>query len=144
MVVPAAEAAPLEVVEPKLALHLLVDGLRSPALLERAHDLLGRHRARQRRERVLRRLLLTFGPLDEQPERLARCRLGAVVMPDLHAPKREVGAELAPRSLAPGDAAKRPSTERQSKGARALPLGTPAVGPIDEPHRCRRVDAQSV
>ena len=65
-------------------------------------------------------------------------------MPDLHAPKREVGAELAPRSLAPGDAAKRPSTERQGKGARALPLATPAVGPIDEPHRCRRVDAQSV
>ncbi len=29
MVVPAAEAAPLEVVEPKLALHLLVDGLGS-------------------------------------------------------------------------------------------------------------------
>src|SRR5258708_38159415 len=98
MVVPAAEAAPLEVVEPKLALHLLVDGLGPPAFLERAHDLLGRHRARQRRERVLRRLLLTFGPLDEQPERLAPPRLRAVVMGDLHAPQWARGAEGAPRS----------------------------------------------
>src|ERR1700722_16167513 len=47
MMVPAAEAAPLEVVESQLALHLLVDGLRSPAFLERAHDLFGGHRARQ-------------------------------------------------------------------------------------------------
>ena len=53
VMVPAREAASLEVVEAQLALHLLVDALGAVALLEQADDLLLAHRASQGREREL-------------------------------------------------------------------------------------------
>src|SRR5271156_5990157 len=79
VMMPASEAPSFEVVEPQLALHLFVSGLRTPALFDDAHELLLAHRSRQRRQRVLGRLLLAVGPFDEQPERLARRWFAAIV-----------------------------------------------------------------
>src|SRR5271170_8093234 len=58
VMMPAAEAPSFEVVEAQLALHLLVGGLCTPALFDDAHEQLLAHRARQRRQCVLGRLLL--------------------------------------------------------------------------------------
>ena len=68
VMMPAREASPLEVVEAKLPLHLLVDLLGAIAFLEETDDLLLAHRTTQRRERELGRRLLSFGPLDNEPE----------------------------------------------------------------------------
>src|SRR5208282_944905 len=48
VVVPAGEAAPLEVIEPQLPLELLVGLLGAVALLDQADDLLLRHPAGER------------------------------------------------------------------------------------------------
>ena len=89
VVVPADEGAALEVIEPQLALELLVSALDLPALLDRADDRLLAHAPTQRREEELRRLRLVLGPLDDEPERLAIARVRSVVMSDLHSPEAE-------------------------------------------------------
>src|SRR5580704_6809951 len=109
--VPASEGAPLEVVEAKLALHLFVGPLRTPALLDGADDVLLAHPARERGEDVLGRLRLALGPLDHEPQGLALRHLGAVVVSDLDAPKPEVAREPAPPGRLVGPVAPRVAAE---------------------------------
>src|SRR5271170_7824185 len=58
VVVPAREAAPLEVIEAQLALEILVQSLGAVPGFDDAHEPLARDAARQRREEILRRLRL--------------------------------------------------------------------------------------
>src|SRR5579863_74042 len=122
VMIPAWEGASLEVVEPELALHLGVDVLGAIALLEDAHDLLLAHRATEGGQRELARRLLAMGPLGDEPERLARSRVGAVVVSDLDAAEGEARAQLAAgtweRAFTPGDAAEGLGAELLSDGLR--------------------------
>src|SRR5262249_54988292 len=66
VMVPPAPASAFEVVEPQLALHVLVHALGAPTLLEDADHLLGAELAGNDHEREVRRLGLALGPLDDQ------------------------------------------------------------------------------
>src|SRR5271165_7134440 len=66
VVVPSAPASSLEVVEAQLALHVLVDALGPPALLEDAHHLLGAELPGDRDQREVGGLGLGLGPFDDQ------------------------------------------------------------------------------
>src|ERR1700679_3952421 len=99
MVMPAGEAAPLEVVEAQLPLQLLVRLLGAVALLDEADDLLLRHPLGQRGQEEVRRLLLPVGPLDEQP---LYERGDPLLDGELDPAQREPRGELAVRSLPPG------------------------------------------
>lgn len=67
VMVNASPHSALEVIEPKLALHVLVVALHPPAQLAQAHQGLERGVGRQRAEPVLCGLLLPLRPLDKQP-----------------------------------------------------------------------------
>src|SRR5580692_4484040 len=67
VVVPAAKGTAFVVVEPKLALQVFVHSLGTPALLRDPHELLSAWRLAQTRKCVVRRCLLRFGPLDQEP-----------------------------------------------------------------------------
>src|ERR1700722_509612 len=66
VVVPPAQAAAFEVVEPQLTLHVLVEAFRAPALLEDAHHLLGAELSGDRHQREVGGLGLALGPLDNE------------------------------------------------------------------------------
>src|SRR6201996_2951390 len=141
VVMPAGEAAPLEVIEPQFALELLVDLLGAVALLEEAYDLLLRHPSGERGEEVAGGLVLADGPLDQEPllDRL-KCRLARC----LHSAEGEPGGELPPRPLPPGTSTKRlgPQRERDLLGrARVAPT---LAAPIQGPHRVGRVNGHAV
>lgn len=77
VMMPARERADLEVIDPELTFKVLVQAFGSPALLERASDLLFAHPPRQRSES---KLLGFFSPLGNSatakvvPDRRAPCR----------------------------------------------------------------------
>src|SRR5258708_23556100 len=126
MVMPTGETPPLEVVEPELALHLLVDALGAVALLEEANELLLAHLPTQRGERKFRRFSFAIGPLDEEPDGFALCGFGSVIGGDLHPAEREPRTELAPlchRSIAPRDATERRVSEPLRNRASVLSVG---------------------
>src|SRR5271165_2530204 len=108
VVVPSGERTSLEVVEPELALHLFIDTLGAPSLLEDAYDLLLAQPASQRCEEELGGLFLAVGPLEDQP--YGGASLG--VMGDLYAAEGEPREHLALRSVAPCDATECVGAER--------------------------------
>src|SRR5262249_21479103 len=111
MMMPAGEAASLEVVEPQLPLELPVDLLRAVALLDEADDLLHGHRSGQRGQEEVRRLLLPGRPLDEQP----LCARGKPQLDgDLDPAQRKPRGELAVRSLPPRAPAERLRPQSES------------------------------
>src|SRR5258708_37677859 len=116
MVLPAGEAAPLEVVEAHLPLELLVRLLGAVALLDEQDDLLFRHPLGQRGQEEVRRLLGPVGPLDEQP----LCpRDEAFLDGDLDPEAREPRGELLVRPLPP----RAPAESLRPQGRRDLPGG---------------------
>src|SRR5579871_948173 len=110
VVMPSDEGATLVVIEAELALELLVDALGLPALLDDAHDLLLAHTRAQRRDEELGGLPLAVGPFDDEPDRLAGLRLGAIVVSDLHTAKDEVGGEFPLDTIAPRHAPEQRAT----------------------------------
>src|SRR5918912_124911 len=111
VVVEAAPAPPLVVVEPQLLLELPVIPLDPPARLGGRDQLLEAGRLGQGGEPVPGRLLLRLRPLDQQP--LLRVRLGApvVAVRRAHPHGGEAPAQLAPAPLAP--ARRPPGVRRQ-------------------------------
>ena len=95
VVMPAEETSSLEVVEPELALHLLVDPLGAVALLEQTHELLFAHLATERGEREFRRFNFAIRPLDDEPDGFTLCGLSSVIVCDLHPAERKPRTELA-------------------------------------------------
>ena len=67
VVIPPAIRPPFVVIEPELALEVLVDTLGAPALLGDAHELLAARLSVHSRERVVRRSDFAVRPFDEQP-----------------------------------------------------------------------------
>lgn len=129
VMVPARERAAFEVVEPELALELLIRALGAPSFLDDANDLLLAHAAGHRREDELRRLILAIGPLDHEPHRLAVTGVGTVVVGDLDASEREAGGELATGADAPGEPPKGAATELDAEffAATATPRSKPNI-----------------
>src|SRR5258708_30235010 len=105
--VPTGEGTPVEVMEPQLPFEILIHALGPPAFFEDADDLLVAHASGQGRQEKLRGLALAFGPLSDEPERLAVGKRDAVVVRRLHAHEAESRAHLAPRPVAPNKAANR-------------------------------------
>ena len=147
VVMPTGETSPLEVVEPELALHLLVDALSAVALLEEAHKLLLAHLATQRGEREVRRFSFTVGPLDEEQYWFALCGFRPIIICNFHSAECESRAELAPlrrRSIAPRDAAERLGSKPRRDGTRVLGVGDTPLKRIEPPHLLRCLDAEGV
>jgi hypothetical protein len=107
VVVPTWERASLEVVEPELALELLVRLLRPVALLDRAYDPLLAHPPGQGREGELRGPRLPLRPLHHQPDLLVLGGVNAVLLRNLHPAKAEARGQLSIGSLSPRNLAKR-------------------------------------
>jgi hypothetical protein len=101
MMVPAWEAPAFEVVEPKLALQVLVDTLGSPSLHDDAYELPLADVLGQGGEEVVGGLGLTVAPLDEGP---LDVRFG-VDAGRRDSPEREACGEVLLGALAPGAAA---------------------------------------
>src|ERR1700679_1321834 len=141
MVMPAGEAAPLEVVEAQLPLQLLVRLLGAVALLDEADDLLLRHPLGQRGQEEVRRLVLAVGPLDEQP-------LGARSEPlldgDLDSEQREPRGELALRSVPPGAPMEPLLPEAQRDLLGGTRLASAMFAAVQDPHLVVRVDGHAV
>src|SRR5712692_9739758 len=97
MVMEAAPAAPLEMIEPELILELLIVALDAPAQLGQAGQLGDGRGLWQRREPILRGLGVAPRPLDQQP--LFPPGLGPllIAMGGPHTQPRETGAHRAAR-----------------------------------------------
>src|SRR5271169_1454108 len=137
VVVPAGEAPPLEVIEPQLALELLVGLLGAVPLLDEADDLLLGHPAGERGEEVAGGLVLAHGPLDQEP--LLR-RLESRLARHLHPAEGEPGSELTPRPLPPGASTKRLGSQREGDFLRRTRVSLAMAAPIQSPHLVGRVD----
>src|ERR1700733_11554930 len=128
---PSREGATFEVIEPQFPLEVLVHAFGPPALFEDADDLLVAHASCQRRQDELRGLALAFGPLSDEPERLAIGECDAVVVRRLHAHETEARAHLASRPVAPDQAAKRFLRQRRDQLGHRLAPGVDAIEPIE-------------
>ncbi|MBN2559519.1 MAG: hypothetical protein JXQ75_01125 [Phycisphaerae bacterium] len=115
VVVPSAEATPLEMIEAELALEVFVHPFGSPALVDDAHGLLAgeatSRRVRQPEDMILGRCGLTTFPFHEQPDVLGLALVDAVALYHVDSLQRKVRrqrglAPLAPHRLAEGFAAK--------------------------------------
>src|SRR5829696_8638359 len=69
VMVPARKSSALVVVEPELALEVLVGALGSPALHHHPHQLLLGYALGERAEEVVRGLVLVVTPFDQEPYR---------------------------------------------------------------------------
>src|SRR5437879_5911940 len=103
----AAPAAPFEMAEPDLLLEFLIVALDAPAQFGEVNQTMEGNVLRKRREPVLGRLLLAFGPLDQQP--FFRMALAAIeIAPrgaNPHTGKARgqlLGRTLSPRDCVPG------------------------------------------
>src|SRR5438132_9049654 len=97
-----APRAALEVIEPHLALEILVVAFDAPAELGDAHQLLERHVRRQRGE-VEPRLVVARLPLAEQPLLVTGRPPLRVSFGRAYSIREKLRGELAARSFAPGD-----------------------------------------
>src|SRR6266536_5940161 len=97
MVIEAAPAAALEMVEPELVLELLIVALDAPAQLGEADEVGERRRLRQRRQPILRGLCVGPWPLDQQPLLRPGLRSLLIAMGGPHAQPREARAHRAAR-----------------------------------------------
>src|SRR6202035_608511 len=77
VMVEATPSPPFEMAEPDLLLELLVIALDAPTQLGGIDQIAERDVFRQGREQIFGRLVLAFGPLDQQPFFV---RLGAILM----------------------------------------------------------------
>src|SRR5882672_6820851 len=127
----AAPAAPLKMRKPNLLLELLIVTLDAPAQFGEIDQTSKGNILRQCREPVFGRLLLPFGPFDQQP--FFRPGLAAieVAFGDAYTHARKARSERHICPLSPGDRA--PSVGRQAKGE---------VLDLDRP--MRRIAAQAL
>src|SRR5712692_4632376 len=122
MVMEAAPAAPLEVIQPQLVLEFLVVALDSPPQLGQADEVGERDGLRQRGQPVLRRLGGAVGPLDEEPFLGARRRPVPIAMRGPHAQPCEAGAHGPAGAFPPGHRA--PGRGRELGGQTLETLGS--------------------
>src|SRR5919106_1367298 len=130
MMMKAAPAAALEMVEPKLILEFLIIALDAPAQLGEADEVGQGRRRRQGREPILRGLGVAPRPLDQQPLFRAGRRALLIAMGGPHAQPCEAGAHRAARPFPPGH--RPPRRRRQRDGQllealRGVGRGTPDV-----------------
>src|ERR1700679_2738201 len=95
VVIPAAEGSAFVVIQPQLALEILVHALGAPAFFGDPNELLSTRRLAHPRERVVRRRLLSVGPFDQEPVQ------AAVGVARVHLEHRESRAHRAATSLLP-------------------------------------------
>ena len=141
VMIPARKGATFVVVEPELAFELLVGAFGAPSFLDRASDVLLAHSSRKRRERELRRPALSFGPLDDEPQRLPILGRRAVVVSDNDATEAELREHRTARAVAPGQMPKAFSSDSKSEVRDGRCLGTASATSVDGPHLRRAVDA---
>src|SRR5215210_8381661 len=84
VVVEAAPATPLVVPEPEFLLELLIVAFDAPPELGQLDQALKANVLRQGREPVLGGLLVSFGPLDQEPFRRARLAQPVIAMSGSH------------------------------------------------------------
>src|SRR5262245_59808231 len=141
VVMPAAERSSLEVVEPQLALHVLVHALGAPALFEKIDDVRAWQVGRHGREMKAPRLGLVVTPLADEPHVLALRWIGAVVMRRHDALEREARGELPLAAFAPRVPAK---ALRHRDIAGADRIAVPSAERVEAPEGQRRRDADTV
>src|SRR5215210_2178175 len=116
MVVEAAPATPLIVPEPEFLLELLVVAFDAPPELGEFNHALEANVLRQGREPVFGGLLLSLGPLDQEPFLRAQFAQPVIAMSGSHPYPRKARGEPIGCALAPGD--RGPRLVRQSKRQR--------------------------
>ena len=131
VMVPARKGTALEVIEPEFSFEILVHALGSPALLEHADDLLLAQAPGQRREDEFGRFLFIFGPLGDEPERLAIGKSDAVVVRSLDADETEARTQFAFAAIAPDEPTKCFLRQRRQELLDRFGLGVDAIGAIE-------------
>lgn len=89
VVMKSSPPSPLEVIEPDLLLHLLVVAFNAPAQLRELDELLQGDVGGERRQPMLRRLLLFRGPLVQEPLFVAGWLALKMMMGAAHAHRTE-------------------------------------------------------
>src|SRR3990172_13405737 len=103
MMVPTGEAATFVVVEPKLALEVLVDALGAPALHGEADELREGHVVREAGEEVVGGRGLAGAPLDDEPDGGTLGERAALLGARGDAASSEAGGERLAGAGAPGE-----------------------------------------
>ena len=140
MVVPASEAAALEVVEAEFVFEILVEPFGTPPLLDQVDDLDEGH-ALVGDEVKVAGLRVAIPPLADEPHPLTLARLMTVIGGGDHAEKSEAGAKRFATALTPGDGAERiggGELAGEIAGSDGL-IATPAKG-VDDPDPRRATD----
>jgi hypothetical protein len=106
VMVPAGIPAAFVVVEPQLALEILIGAFDSPALHHPTHQLLLRQLPREGAEEAVGGFVLAVAPFDQQPHRLALIDVACFVVGRDDAPECESGREILLGPLTPSAAAK--------------------------------------
>src|ERR1019366_3817595 len=102
VMVPAAEGAPLVMVQSQLALGILVHAFGAPPLLDSPNELTPGHRRGQRGCGEVSRGLLAVGPFHDPPDNLAPRGAHQIILREHNALDGESRCKLALRSLPPG------------------------------------------
>src|SRR6266498_3949318 len=140
VVIPAREAAALEVVETKLAFEIFVRPFNAPSLLDDANELPSRGVFGHRSQHIVRRVAFTFGPLDEQPLRCAPLPVGVL---DPHPHPCELGAQRLSSPFTPGHLSKRLGRQTVREFGQRLRLSFTAILK-DSTYDRRRLDVERV
>src|ERR1700755_2468599 len=101
----ATPSAAFEVSEAGLLLEFLIVAFDAPAQLGETHQTMERNVLGQRREPVFGRLLLAFGPLDQQPFFRSALASFEVAPRDTNADASKAGRQMLGRALSPCDRA---------------------------------------
>src|SRR5258708_11312222 len=117
MMMKAAPAAALEMVEPELILELLIVALDAPTQLGEADEVGDGRRLRQGREPILCGLGFAPRPLDQQPLCRPGLRTLLIAMGGPHAPPREAPAH---RAAGPFTPRHRPPRRRRQRAGQLL------------------------
>src|SRR5712691_10342640 len=117
MMMKAAPATALEMVEPELILELLIVALDAPTQLGEADEVGDGRGLRQGREPILRGLRFGLRPLDEQPLGPPGLRTLLIAIGGPHAQPREARAHRAARPFAPRH---RPPRRRRQRAGQLL------------------------
>src|SRR6266481_7285277 len=112
MMMKAAPAAPLIMIEPDLVLELLVVAFNAPANHRQPHEALERGGGRHGREPILARLRLVLRPLDQEPFFRARVRELPIAMRRTDAHGGKPRDHRSPGALAPAHELPRARIER--------------------------------
>src|ERR1700747_1123407 len=121
----APPASPFKMPKPDLLLELLIVALDAPAHFGEIDQTGEADVPRQRRKPIIRRLLLAFGPFDQQPFVRPGFAAMEVSFGNAHAQARKARSQWRVGSLAPGNSSSSLGWEVDSK---LLPLDRPMRG----------------